>query len=197
MTRGEKFENAMRNASMMATFVNLGMIAFGMMHMQGFHTDKKEASDPDREDVADNIERMNASIASIGKKVESFATRQKLWQSTSMLQAHPHARLIDAGDVWRCYRILAEMEFRRHHLSENEKDVARCLMRHHTNEGICKKLFLSATKVKQHIKSIYKKTGCNSRGRFVRIIQTGIANSDYIWRDRVDLERDIERFGID
>ena len=109
---------------------------------------------------------------------------------------YAHRGILSASDVMKCWRILIEMEFRNYHLSLQEKQVALNMIYSDSNQNIGDKLFMSLSKVKYHVRSIFKKTECDNRGMFVRLILAGVENSDHSWKDRVDLKRDIERFGI-
>ncbi len=53
-------------------------------------------------------------------------------------------------------------------LSAREVEVAKLLLTKLANKEICSKLFIEYNTLKTHIRSIYRKTNCNSRVTFIK-----------------------------
>ena len=109
---------------------------------------------------------------------------------------YSHTGNLAAADIMNCCKVLTEMEFRNYHLSDTEKSIAMCILASDTNSSIAKKLYLSDSTIKYHIRNIYKKTKCNDRNTFIKLILSGISNSKHTWHDRVDIDRDMARFQL-
>lgn len=101
-----------------------------------------------------------------------------------------------AWDIANGYKTLMEMEFRSYHLSPLEKQVARCMLENDSNQAIGKKLLISESTVKYHVRNIYRKTASSGRSTFTHMIHEGMENSTHSWRSRRDLELEMESLQI-
>lgn len=66
------------------------------------------------------------------------------------------------------YNEILEKEVCWSKLSVREVEVAKLLLTTLTNKEICAQLFIEYNTLKTHIRSIYRKTNCNSRSTFIK-----------------------------
>lgn len=86
------------------------------------------------------------------------------WLRYSFLPYHAHSisTIADKG--------VLEGFFEKHNISKREKEIAELILQGKSNKDIEHQLFISPHTVKNHIYSLYQKTGVKSRGQLIHLI---------------------------
>lgn len=136
--------------------------------------------------------RMPAGNAGSSAEFDAQTCRQP-GEAASIYSARVNAdrRLRDndiyAQDIIAGFIALRENEFMKYGLSEKERQIAAGVLNGESNESIAKRLFMSLSGVKYHVRGIYEKTGGRTREELCALIRDGMKSSRLRWRDRFEI----------